>query len=247
MTPTCGFFGFKGNGKTLGMTERILKTLFIYPETELYSNYFIDIEVFKRLYIARIMETPDACIIGMDELDKIIHARISNAYINIGLANMISQLRKTGRMIYFALQLTRALDVIWRELLDYLVVCYRIPNGEDNWRYYDFGFEWHITRTGEVIQKHAKYSYMEQFFDYFNTYEVVTPRYWSRVEYDLYEGDWQMMEQRAHDLAMKIKDKMRHNTKIEVSIQLKKAGFNPIWKDEVYDQLQDILKEERNW
>lgn len=220
------------------MTERSINQFRKFPNRQLWANYNIELPNFHKCRMVDVLYLPQDIELILDETYNLIHSRLSMSYVNIYMGHIAFELRKTDTNIKVATLQLRTIDVLYREEWDYRVYCERIPNNESDWHFWDFLYEVHDHRKDTSKQWVMKYQDAEKIFPFFNTKEIIKPRFLSRIEYEFLSSDPLLISLRSEDLYKKIKDNLITDTKYEIEYQLKRAGFDKIWTHDVFLEMK---------
>lgn len=160
------FLGNVGSGKTLG------STIFgCYDSRPIYSNYEIHLAKWTRLQPEMLVKDIDSALIIIDEFWAWVESRRSGLPINIYMSQVLFQSRKRGMDIIITDQIAGVIDLRYRQMIDYTIVCENIK---------DVGFGYHIfEKTINGIAHKSDivipYEIAEYFYPVYDTYEIVNP------------------------------------------------------------------------
>lgn len=233
--PLTQVIGYRGSGKTLFTTIINLILKKYYPDRLTYSNYeLFNCKQYKKLHLVDLLKLPKDIELIMDEGYAIIHSRLSMSYINIMAGFLAFQLRKTNTNIFITMQQLFTIDKIYRREWDYRVYCERTPNDNENWREWDFFYEIHDKKKGNMTQVVLPFETAKEYFNYYDTFEIIEPRNKSRMEYEMLKSDKILLMKRAKEIAEKIRTSIRKDTREGIEHALLNNGFDDCWTKIVY-------------
>lgn len=228
--------GDRGSGKTLWLTMMALKS-----NREIWSNYEIYIERFKKLREIDIMDLPPNIEVMIDEAYTWLESRLSMRGLNRYMSYIIYQLRKSNRGIFLSAQDTITLDVRARNQIDYLVYCQRKPNENKDWRYWDFKYEIACKRTNRIRVLILKYEKAIPYFEYFDTYEIVEPLDKQILEYQIIKDNPEMLKEKVDAIVNEIEPYLNKITHDTVRLALMNAGYPTQYSIHCYTKLKGNL------
>jgi len=216
--------GNLGSGKTLFTTYLALN-----DSRAVFSNYRIKRDRSEKLTLENLFSDSlkDALVI-IDEAYVWLESRASSSNVNRVLSYLLFQSRKKGIDIVLTSQLYSVIDVRFRELSDYYVVCKRK----------EYGFRYYITNKKRVLNTFVLTNDSAlYYFDKYDTYQVILPTKILDFQVDQMSGDEFL--KRAKELLDKIREKSqsRFLTKKEIRLYLRLLNESRKFTDAIY-QLQ---------
>lgn len=103
----------------------------------------------------------------MDEAYVYLESRLSGRHKNLLSSYVLFQSRKKDVDMYLTVQLTKTIDIRFREMVDFIIKC----NGKKN-NAYEFVF--YRVSDGKITVKYITEKKIKQFFKFFDTNEVIT-------------------------------------------------------------------------
>lgn len=241
--PTWIILGHRGSGKNLFLTIMVLLSPLIS-----FSNCKIKSGKYRPLTILGLYDLPEYCNIILDEAYAWIDARSSQKTINKHLSYLNFQLRKTKRDIFLTAQDQMSIDVRFRRIWDYLVICERVDNGNPDNELWDFQYTLFIQSTGFISSpKVLPYNDAKRYFEYFDTYEMVDIPERSKIEYELLKSEPIQYLTRASKMAVELKKSLFLNsyTIDDISLGLLALGYDEIWTKIVHKIINKKITIER--
>lgn len=242
--------GRKGMGKTIFLTREAVNS-----NRGAWANYKLHIDNFKPLSISDLLNLPINIGIYVDEAYTWLESRISGSVLNRYMSYIIFQLRKTYCDMFLSAQKFSTLDVRVRLEADKIVKCKRKDNGirpkdklEDGKNelgievpyYYFWDYEYTILDT-ESWKKRTyvmKYEKATQYFDLYDTREVIEPAYKEQMELELLKDNPSKLLDKCVEVADEIIEDINEITRETVKFALMKNGFSPAYEPFVYNILK---------
>ncbi|MBA7496347.1 hypothetical protein ES702_06947 [subsurface metagenome] len=222
--------GPRGSGKTYFIVELSKSVL----NRLIYSNFRIDHINYRHLRLVDLLDLPEHIWLIMDEFYSIADARSSMSYVNVLCTYIAFQLRKTDTQIFITAQQLRSIDVRYRNEWDYVVICERVPNDNEDWRFWDFGFQIFDKRTGTSNKQIIYYKYAKKNFHLFDTNEIIQPRNKSRISYEFFKSEPKLLYRQGLIYINKIMSNSKLKTKESVKLALVKNGIDMVWANICY-------------
>jgi len=143
--------------------------------------------------------------IFIDEAYTWIESRHSGKALNLLTTYFIFQKRKRFLDIYLTEQLFSSIDKRARELSNIIIECKsRVDFKKD-----DFEF-WYIDRDSNIdFEFIIPYNIAKQYFEYYDTYEIIQIPNKSKYEYDILKNDQAKLLERSKEIAYIINPKLR--------------------------------------
>lgn len=162
--------GRYGSGKTLISVYLASKT-----NLPIYANFQIKIDNYHELNIRDIFNLPNPSIIILDEAYTWLESRASSRNVNRYVSYILFQSRKRGLDIYTTSQLFRSVDVRFRIMSDFIILC------SNNKRLQCF--EYFFYRVGSGFTKLSlSYEKAKKYYVLYDTMEVVKPYQFDKLQ-----------------------------------------------------------------
>lgn len=218
--------GNLGSGKTLFLAY--LSTKFI---REVHSNFKLNITNYVRLQVVNLLNLPNNIDVFIDEGYTWLESRVSGKVLNRYLSYILLQSRKRTINIYITAQLFSTVDKRFRNQSDIIVFCKKIKEG----------FQYKIL---SVKNRNFKIFILpinkaKNYFDIYDTYEIVEPYQQKQMEFSLLQSDTKMLFAKAKTIAIQIKDNLKRITHNNVKLSLLKNGFDKNYEPYVYMYLKE--------
>lgn len=123
-----------------------------------FPHEVFDIEKYKRSEYSN-------CIILIDEGYVYLDSRTATSKQNRLTSYVLFQSRKKDVDIYISVQLIGTIDIRYRQMIDILIGCVRHVNC--------FEYSYYNLITNQESVKILPFSYAEQYYKYYNTYEII--------------------------------------------------------------------------
>jgi len=213
-----------GSGKTLFLaylSQKFKRNIYSNFELKKNKNY-------KPLKVIDLLHLPNNIEVFIDEAYTWLESRVSSKALNRYLSYILLQSRKRTINIYITAQLFSTVDVRFREQSTIIVFCKKVEEG----------FQYKILSTDNncVNCVLLPFDIAKNFFQYYDTYEIVEPYEKQRLEFQLLQSDTKMLFDVSKKIAIKIKDKIKDNkyTHQNVKIALISNGFDKNFEPYVY-------------
>lgn len=225
--------GNRGSGKTLFSTILAKKS-----KREVYSNYFLNIPNYKPLEVMDFLTLPDNVDVIIDEGYTWLESRTSGYFLNRYLSYIVLQSRKRTIDIIVTAQIYNSVDVRFRNQTDVLVKCERI--GDDF--YYDF-MRMDTFKTSRFV---LPYQLAKEYFNLYDTYQIVEPHTKDALEMKLLESDPKRLYKKIESIGEVLKKDFKKNgvkkkdvTHDKVRASLMRHGLDVSFENLVYVYLKD--------
>lgn len=225
----CGVFGDLGSGKTLFLTYLAFKN----QHLPVFSNFTIKLPNVKLIDADELITLNySKALILLDEAYVWLESRLSYTDLNRYMSYIAFQSRKRGLDIVLTAQLSRTIDIRYRELFDMYVLAEKA----------DYGFKYTFV-TGRFMRVRClSFDFAEKLFDLYDTYQIILP---PDIE-DLIEKV--RLKARKEDLNQKIEElteqflsenrNIGKVTKIAVKDFLLKRNLNMQYADFIYNRVK---------
>lgn len=232
--------GARGSGKTLWMTLQALKS-----KRDVWSNYEIRISRYNELKVVDLIdELPNHVEVLIDEAYTWLESRTAGRGLNRYLTYLAFQIRKANRNFIVSAQQRGTIDIRFRKEWDFMVYCFRKPNGNRDRRKWDFGIRKLDKYTLKITQKVLPYESAKRYFGAYDTYEVVEPYDKQALRLELLKDDPEKLHAHIKGVANDIEKDINEITHSTVSNALMKNGYTRAYHVYVYDLLKGKLKSE---
>jgi len=136
----------------------------------IYSNYPIYVDNYRELTMDELLNPSGPGVVILDEAYLYIESRTSGKGSNRIWSRILFQSRKDDRDIWIIAQLLSSVDVRFREMAEYIILCERLPG---NTRLPLTGFRYTIARiTNKGIKKNVKYKALHEVEPFFHLYDT---------------------------------------------------------------------------
>jgi len=224
--------GNLGSGKTLFLAY--LSTKF---KRKVYSNFKLNIENYVQLKVINLLNLPNNIDVFIDEGYTWLESRVSSKVLNRYLSYILLQSRKRTINIYITAQLFSTVDIRFRHQSDILVLCNKIKNG--------FQYKILNIKNGKYKNFIFSLSKAKEYFDVYDTYEIVEPYQKEQMEFSLLQSDTKMLFAKSKSIAIKIMDDLKRITHNNVKLTLLKNGFDKNYEPYVYMYLKEKEQKEK--
>lgn len=213
-----------GSGKTLFLAYLSTKL-----KRNIYSNFKLNKnKKYKSLKVIDLLNLPNDIEVYIDEAYTWLESRVSSKALNRYLSYILLQSRKRTINIYITMQLFSTVDVRFREQSTIIVFCKKT---EDGFQYKIFNRDNNCVNCFLLPFNKAK-----DYYQYYDTYEIVEPYEKQRLEFQLLQSDTKSLFDISKKIAVKIKDKIKDNkyTHQNVKIALISNGYDKNFEPYVY-------------
>ena len=208
---------------------------------EIYSNFKIDYPNYHELTLETLLDLPNNIEFVGDEFYTMVDSRNSSSHVNVFAGYVSFQVRKTLSNIFLSMIQLGSIDLRYREEWDYLVLCERIPNGEDDYYLWDFGYTIYNNIIGCVIPVVVFYEDAKPYFEKFNTYEIIKPMNLSRLEYAILDKKPKSKYYRALEIVKYIINDIKVYDKKGIKVALMRNDFDKIWAEDCDLVLHELI------
>jgi len=228
--------GNRGSGKTLYLTSVALKSNRI-----IYSNFELNIDRYRKVEVVDLLDLPDDIELFLDEGYTWLEARTSMKALNRYLSYIAFQLRKRNLNVFLTAQQFSTLDVRYRDEWDMLIKCERIDNGRkrDEW---DFKYSILHKESLKTSAWRLPFDKAEDYFDMYNTYEVVEPYDKKKLELQILQDAPELFWAKVEKVGNELEPTLNKITRSSVKVGLLKLGYDKSYCEYVYLYLKDQIK-----
>ena len=155
--------GDVGSGKTLFATY-----IALHDPRKVYSNYKIKRKKWELLKPETLVKLQSESLVIIDEAYAWLESRLSGRNINLYLSYILFQSRKRKMDIILTEQLESTIDVRYRNMINYEVICEKDVDG----------FHYQLLKYGRkngMAKLFMPYSVAEKIFPKYNTLELINP------------------------------------------------------------------------
>lgn len=220
--------GAIGSGKTLLLTLIGSKS-----KREIYSNYKLNLSLYKPLEMIDLLQLKDNINVFIDEAYTWLESRTSMSTLNRYLSYIIFQSRKRSIDIYITSQMFSSVDLRFREQSNIIIKCKRI---KDNFHYWFYNIGNNSIKTFILPYKNAK-----KYFSIYDTYEIVEPNQKQNLEFKLIQQNPKNLLTKIKEISKVIKPKLNKITHDSIKAILLFNGFNIGYEKYVYLYLKEGL------
>ena len=225
-----GLVGDFGTGKTLFTTMVALDS-----ERRVLANYHLNIEDYEYVEPIDVYRNLGYnCDLLLDEIYTWLESRTSHSFLNRYVSYIVLQSRHRTIDIYGTLQLLSSADLRFRDLLHIIIKCTRKNNGNKDPDKWDFLYEFMKVSTGFRWNKRLPYEEAKEFFQYFDTNEIVEPYDKDFIEFELLKRYPRKMAGKLRAVAKEIADIREVYTHDSLKLTLMDYGFDPRYEPLVY-------------
>lgn len=164
-----GIFGLQGSGKTALMSY--LGKLYHDQGVPVYSNYYLNFE-FRPVTTLKEAQSVRNGVLLLDEVWMWCHARTSASKINQEMMKIILMNRKRNVNIIYTTQLKRTVDIILKEVTNYVSYPKMIPGFIDGEKHFFISYV-SANLEGKIVKKSVVPYPIEVVGSWFNTKEEV--------------------------------------------------------------------------
>jgi hypothetical protein len=216
--------GGLGSGKTALATY-----LAMIDARQLFANYKVNVDRWHLATPASIDRIDGPSLVIIDEIYAWVNARISGSDVNQYMAELLLQSRKRSLDIVGTLQLTRTLDVIFREMTDYLIMCKRLDDG--------FGYTVINVPKEKIVRKFKIGDELaKQIYPFYDTYE----RIHSLHRYRFMESDPREYNDLIDEIVQLYRVSGKQQKKEYIKDFLLKNSYPKKMADDVYNRLLSV-------
>lgn len=216
-----------GSGKTLLLTIIGSKS-----NREIYSNYVLNLPLYKELRIINLLSLKDNIEVFIDEAYTWLESRTSSNTLNRYLSYIVFQSRKRTINIYTTSQMFSSVDVRFREQSNIIVKCKRINDD----------FEYVFYKNNKRVKKYfLSLKKAEKYFKLYDTKEIVEPNQKQYLEFKLLEQYPKQMIKKISEIAEIIKPKLNKITHDSIKASLMFNGYITLYEKYIYLYLKEGL------
>ena len=216
-----------GSGKTLLLTIIGSKS-----NREIYSNYVLNLPLYKELRIINLLSLKDNIEVFIDEAYTWLESRTSSNTLNRYLSYIVFQSRKRTINIYTTSQMFSSVDIRFREQSNIIVKCKRINDD----------FEYIFYKNNKRVKKYfLSLKKAEKYFKLYDTKEIVEPNQKQYLEFKLLEQYPKQMINKISEIAEIIKPKLNKITHDSIKACLMFNGYITLYEKYIYLYLKEGL------
>jgi len=154
----------------LGSGKTFIMTLLTYSDKrEIWSNYKVNSEKYRKLDVVDLLDLPDNIILLMDEAYAWIESRVSSSTLNEYLSSILFHTRKTNTDIYLTTPMLSTIDKRFRHQANFIILCEHRENFEVD----DFHFTFFNVNNNTYGSSTILYSEAKRYFNLYDTYEKI--------------------------------------------------------------------------
>jgi hypothetical protein len=158
-------FGDVGSGKTLLASYIASKV-----DKPIYANYTLKLPEYHDLKPEDLSKLKESTLVIVDEAYTWLESRLSGRNINLYMSYILFQSRKRGLDIILTDQLTGTIDLRFREMTNYEILCENIEHG----------FEYQISKISRFGNYRIRklimpYHTAEKIFPLFDSWQLIDP------------------------------------------------------------------------
>jgi len=217
-----------GSGKTLLLT--IIATDSI---REIFSNYVIDLPLYKSLQVIDLLDLKNNINVFIDEAYTWLESRTSLSTLNRYLSYIIYQSRKRTIDIYTTCQMFSSIDIRFREQSNIIIECER---KNDNFHYTFIQVGKNRISRFVLPWKNAK-----KYFHLYDTLEIIEPNQKQELEFKLLQVYPKQLLKKVKEIAEIIKPKIKRITHDSIKATLLLSGYNTSYEKYIYLYLKEGL------
>jgi hypothetical protein len=224
--------GNNGSGKTFLLTYFGSKF-----KRNIYSNYKLNMDNYIPLTINDLLEMNNfnEGNVFIDEAYTWIESRRSGSALNLITTYLVFQKRKRFLDVYLTEQLFSSIDKRVRELSNIIIECKPRINDKID----DFEFLY-IDRDSNIqFEFIIPYEVAENYFPYYNTYEIIDIPNKSKYEYDILCNDNKRFNERFKEIAYFINPSLEKLTHDRIFYLLQENGFDKRFEKSIYIYLKE--------
>jgi len=231
--------GNNGSGKTFILTYYATKFI-----RKIYSNYKLKLNNYIPLTINDLLDMNklDKGNIFLDEAYTWLEARTSGNALNLLTSYLIYQQRKRTLDIYLTAQMFSSLDKRVRHLVNIIIFCQPRVNFKKD----DFHFIYQDKDIGIETSFMITYKIAKNYFEYYNTYEIIEPQNVSRLEFNLLKNNPKRLIEKIKEIAKIVKPQISIITHDSVKTALLINGYEIGYEKFLYPYLKGLVQIDNN-
>lgn len=164
--------GDLGSGKTLFTTMMAKES-----DVQVLSNYKLNIYGYRELTPQMLVDINEPSLIIIDEAYAWLESRLSNRDMNRYLSYILFQSRKRQLDFIITAQLLSTIDVRFRDMCNYLVLCQKLPDG------FHFSIVKNSMYSHRPVELYMTWEQAETLYPLYDTMEKIDP-----IDADLMEN-----------------------------------------------------------
>lgn len=221
-----------------------LTTLFaLDSEREVYSNYGIKIPNYHKLKHSDLFELPNDVDVFIDEAYTWLEARKSGKDTNVLASHILFQSGKRTIDIYLNTQLISTIDLRFRDMSNVLIECYKIDVFEF------FQYDIYVKVKGIFYFNKTillPFSEAIEYFDYFDTYEIVESDLSEKFRLDSIMNDSVKFYRLIQDITVDIKNGLKGKYTIpNIKIVMLRKNYSVLYIKRLVSYIHAYLNENK--
>jgi len=227
--------GNNGSGKTFILTYYATKFT-----RNIYSNYKLQLDNYIPLTINDLLDMNrlDEGNLFLDEAYTWLEARTSGNALNLLTSYLIYQQRKRLLDIYLTAQMFSSLDKRIRHLVNIIILCQPRVNFKKD----DFHFIYQDIDIGIETSFMIPYKIAKNYFEYYNTYEIIEPQNVSRLEFNLLKNNPKRLLEKIKEIAKIVESQISIITHDSIKTVLLLNGFEIGYEKFLYPYLKGLIQ-----
>ena len=212
-------------------------------EREVYSNYELKIPNYHSLEYNDLLELPNNVDVFIDEAYAWLESRKSGKDLNVLASHILFQSGKRTIDIYLNTQLISTIDLRFREMSNVLIECYKFEVFEF------FQYDIYVKVKGIFYFNKTvllPFSEAKQYFDIFDTYEIVESDLSEKFKLDSIMKDSDKLYRLIQDISVDIhKDLKAKSTIPNIKIVMLRKGYSVLYIKRLINYIHAYFNENK--